>query len=140
MEGVPFDLYAILEVSPQASSIEIKRAYRKKVKKYHPDLNQENCDTERKIREINIAYEVLSNPGKRKKYDQSRLDRDAILRQTDQQESTSTAESPDIQAWYEEWRSHASQEVPEFRLSDFSSQLRCGLRRGGQPSKSLLLS
>lgn len=124
MERVQFDLYAILEVPPQASSIEIKRAYRKKVKKYHPDLNQENSYVERKIREINIAYEVLSNPEKRKKYDRTRIDRDATLRRTDKQQSAPTAEPPDIQAWYEEWRSHTSQELPTFRLRDlFSAEM-----------------
>ncbi len=121
MEHVLFDLYAILEVPPQASSIEIKRAYRRKVKKYHPDLNQENSYAERKIREINIAYEVLSNPEERKKYDQSRIDHDATLRRTDKQQSAPTAEPPDIQGWHEEWRSHTSEELPTFRLRDLFS-------------------
>ena len=56
MERVQPDYYAILEVTPQASNKEIKRAYRRKVKKYHPDLNQKNSPAERKIREINVAY------------------------------------------------------------------------------------
>lgn len=113
MEHAPLDLYAILEVSPQASSREIKRAYRKKVKHYHPDLHQVNSETERKIREINLAYEVLSDPEKRKEYDQARRDREATLRQTDKQPPPPTA-GP-----YEERRSQASQEIPEFSLSLF---------------------
>lgn len=121
MERVQPDYYAILEVTPQASNKEIKRAYRRKVKKYHPDLNQKNSPAERKIREINVAYEVLSNPDERKKYDQSRIDRDATLGKTDKQQSAPTAEPPDIQGWYEEWRSHTSEELPTFRLRDLFS-------------------
>ena len=127
MERVQFDLYAILEVSPQASNEEIKRAYRRKVKKYHPDLNEKNNYTERKIREINVAHEILSNPEERKKYDRTRIDRDATLRRTEKQQSAPTAEPPDIQAWYEEWRSHTSQELPTFRLRDlFSAEVWSG--------------
>lgn len=111
MERVQFDLYAILGVTPQASNKEIKRAYRRKVKKYHPDLNPKNNYAERKIREINIAYEVLSNPEERKKYDLTRIDYDTTLPQAHKQ-PTPTAEPPDIQGWYDEWRSHTSEEPP----------------------------
>ena len=75
MEHADADLYTILKVSPRASTREIRRAYRRKVKQYHPDLNQANSDTERKIRAINFAYEVLSHPAKRKENDQSRIGR-----------------------------------------------------------------
>ena len=126
MEPVQPDYYAILEVTPQASNKEIKRAYRRKVKKYHPDLNQKNSPAERKIREINVAYEVLSNPDERKKYDRTRIDYDTAIRQADKQPAT-TAEPPDGQGRYDEWRSHTSEGLPTFRLRDlFSAEMWSG--------------
>ena len=62
-------LYETLEVSESASSDEIKKAYRKLARKYHPDVNKEK-DAEEKFKEINAAYEVLSDPQKKQQYDQ----------------------------------------------------------------------
>jgi len=67
------DYYATLEVTPQASDEEIKRAYRKLALKYHPDRNQGNKNAEEKIREINAAYEVLGDPETRKSYERLRF-------------------------------------------------------------------
>ena len=67
------DYYATLEVTPQASDEEIKRAYRKLALKYHPDRNQGNTQAEEKIREINAAYEVLGDPETRKSYERLRF-------------------------------------------------------------------
>ena len=67
------DYYATLEVTPQASDEEIKRAYRKLALKYHPDRNQGNKNAEDKIREINAAYEVLGDPETRKSYERLRF-------------------------------------------------------------------
>lgn len=64
------DYYAILEVSKSASENEIKKAFRKLARKYHPDLNPGDRAAEAKFKEINEAYEVLSDPDKRQKYDQ----------------------------------------------------------------------
>lgn len=63
------DYYQILGVPKTASDAEIKSAYRKLARKYHPDLNPNNKEAERKIKEANEANEVLSDPEKRKKYD-----------------------------------------------------------------------
>lgn len=63
------DYYEVLNVSRDDDLADIKKAYRKLAKKYHPDLNPDNEEAEQKLKEINEAYEVLSNPDKRAKYD-----------------------------------------------------------------------
>lgn len=64
------DYYDVLGVDKDASEDEIKRAYRKKAKKYHPDKNPDNAEEAReKFKEISEAYEVLADEGKRKRYD-----------------------------------------------------------------------
>lgn len=63
------DYYKVLGLSKNASDDDIKKAYRKLARKYHPDLNPGNKEAEKKFKEINEANEVLSDPEKRKKYD-----------------------------------------------------------------------
>jgi curved DNA-binding protein len=63
------DYYKVLGVSKNATEKEIKKAYKKLARKYHPDLNPDNKVAEEKFKEINEANEVLSNPENRKKYD-----------------------------------------------------------------------
>ncbi len=64
------DYYEILGISKTADANEIKSAFRKLAKQYHPDLNPDNKEAEAKFKEVNEAYEVLSDPDKRAKYDQ----------------------------------------------------------------------
>lgn len=63
------DYYSILGINKNASQNDIKKAYRKLAKKYHPDANPGNKQAEEKFKDISEAYEVLSDPEKRKKYD-----------------------------------------------------------------------
>ncbi|MBD5111170.1 MAG: molecular chaperone DnaJ [Ruminococcaceae bacterium] len=64
------DYYEVLGVQKGATDAEIKKAYRKLAKQYHPDLNPDNPEAEEKFKEINEANQVLSDPDKRAKYDQ----------------------------------------------------------------------
>ena len=64
------DLYEVLGLQKGASDDEIKKAYRKLAKKYHPDLNPGDKEAEQKMKEVNGAYEVLSDADKKARYDQ----------------------------------------------------------------------
>jgi molecular chaperone DnaJ len=63
------DLYEVLGVSREASQDEIRKAFRKLARQYHPDLNGGDPEAERPFKEINLAYETLSDPVKRRQYD-----------------------------------------------------------------------
>src|SRR6476469_8496831 len=67
---MPRDYYEILGVPRGASADEIKKAHRKLVRKYHPDVNKDNKDADTKFKEVQEAYDVLSDPAKRRNYDQ----------------------------------------------------------------------
>ena len=68
------DLYQILGVAKTASDSEIKSAFRKLARKYHPDLNKDNKEAAEKFKEVNAAYEILGDKEKRKKYDNNEID------------------------------------------------------------------
>src|SRR5919206_671620 len=64
------DLYKVLEVSREATPDEIRRSYRRLARKYHPDANPGDKKAEDRFKEIQHAYELLSNPEKRREYDE----------------------------------------------------------------------
>lgn len=63
------DYYKILEIDKKATDKDVKNAYRKLARKYHPDLNPNDAEAQKKFQQLNEANEVLSDPEKRKKYD-----------------------------------------------------------------------
>ena len=64
------DYYEILGINKDASESDIKSAFRKAAKRYHPDLHPGDAEAEKKFKEINEAYEILSDPQKKAQYDQ----------------------------------------------------------------------
>lgn len=69
------DLYEVLGISRDASDADIKKAYRKLARKYHPDLNRDNPKAaEEKMKEVNVAYDILKDPKKRAQYDRFGFD------------------------------------------------------------------
>ena len=63
------DYYKILNINKNSKEEDIKKAYRKLAIKYHPDKNKNNKESENKFKEINEAYEVLSDENKKRNYD-----------------------------------------------------------------------
>ncbi len=86
------DYYRALEVPEQADESQIKQAYRKLAKKYHPDLNPDDPTAEEKFKEIVEAYKVLGDGAKRKEYDLKR----AKNRGKRQYTTSESAKTPDM--------------------------------------------
>ena len=74
------DYYGTLGVPRDASQADLKKAFRKLARKHHPDVNKGDNEAERRFKEVNEAYDVLSDPEKRKLYDQLGANWDAYQR------------------------------------------------------------
>src|ERR687890_2212142 len=64
------NLYKVLEVAKEAPQDEIRRSFRRLARKYHPDANPGDREAEERFKEVQHAYEILSNPEKRREYDE----------------------------------------------------------------------
>ena len=102
------DYYDVLAVSKKATHDEIKRAYRKLARKYHPDVNPGDKSAEKKFKEVQEAYDVIGDADKRKKYDQ--FGRAAF---------EPGAAGPGGKTWSYQWSSRPGQGSP-FAGFDFS--------------------
>jgi len=130
------DYYKVLGISKEASDQEIKSAYRKLARQYHPDLNPGDKLAEDKFKAINEANEVLGDPEKRKKYDELGANWEQILRD---QEYARQYARPGY-----EWRTAEEFNLNDFfdsffgeRESPFSGGFRAGAERGPVPGQDI---
>lgn len=118
------DYYKTLGVKPEASADEIKRAYRKLARRYHPDVSKE-ADAEARFKELGEAYEALKDPQKRAQYDQ--------VRQGGWHQGQEFRPPP---GWGQGWQSADDSQQQYSGFSDFFESLFGGLGRGGFRSGS----
>ena len=150
------DYYKILEIDKKATDKEIKKAYRKLARKYHPDLNPDDKVAEKKFKEINEANEVLSNVENRKKYDKygkdwkhaeefERASRQQNQRQSPQQDfSRSHHSERDFSDFFESMfgssraTSGQGRSNVKFKGQDFHAELQLNLKDVYQTHKQVL--
>lgn len=128
------DYYKALEIPKTATAAEVKSAYRKLARKYHPDLNPNNKEAEQKFKDINEANEVLSDPEKRKKYDEYGQDwkhADEIKNARAQQQQYGNAG----QGFAGGQPFGSSQQFSEEDFSDFFGSMFGGTGGGGRQAK-----
>ena len=133
------DYYKILGISKKTTQKEIKTAYRKLARKYHPDLNPDNKESERKFKEINEANEVLSDPESRKKYDTYGKEwkqgeahekaRKQQQQQSDQQDFSNEEYSDFFGSMFGGGRSsYSKSRSPKFKGQDYHTELQLNLK------------
>ncbi|MBV9961249.1 MAG: J domain-containing protein [Parafilimonas sp.] len=141
------DYYKTLGVEKNATEDDIKKAYRKLARKYHPDLNPNDTEANKKFQQINEANEVLSDPGKRKKYDsygenwqhaeqyeQARQQRSHSSSQSWQDYTYSEGNESDFSDFFESLfgsarsRERSGRSQSQFRGNDFNASLNLSLR------------
>lgn len=131
------DYYKVLNISKNASEKDVKQAYRKLARKFHPDLNPNDKEAEKKFKEINEANEVLSNAEHRKKYDTygEQWQHAEEFEKAKQQEkyAKSTGNSgryaeEDFSDFFENMFAGARQQKTTFRGQDFNAALQLDLK------------
>lgn len=123
------DYYQILGLMKTATQAEIKGAYRKLARKHHPDLNPTNKDAIKNFQQVNEANEVLSDPEKRKKYDQFGENWEHGAEQEKQQEYRQHQESSeeDYSSFFESMFGGSRRRSTKFRGQDYQSELKLDL-------------
>jgi len=123
------DYYQLLGINKSASEAEIKKAYRKMARKYHPDLHPNDPEAQKKFQQINEANEVLSDPEKRKKYDQYGKDWEHAeqYEQARQQQSSGARQSDGFGGF--SGGQHYSGNFDDDTFSDFFEQMFGGQAR-----------
>ena len=146
------DYYKILEIPKTASPDDIKKAYRKLARKYHPDLNPKDKEANKRFQLINEANEVLSDPEKRKKYDQygedwAHADQFEKARQSQQSSSRRQSENPfegdfgtgEYSDFFEQFfGAGAGRRTAQFRGSDYQAELHLSLRDAAKTHQQTL--
>ncbi len=134
------DYYKILGIDKSANEAEIKKAYRKLARKYHPDLNPNYDSSKVKFQELNEANEVLSDPEKRKKYDKYGKDwkhADEFEKQSQNQQQNRSSQSNSSQFNEQDYSSFfesmfgntggARQRTSSFKGQDYASEIRLNI-------------
>lgn len=126
------DYYKVLGIERNASQDDIRKAYRKLARKYHPDLNPNDDDAKKRFQEINEANEVLTDPEKRKKYDQygEHWKHGEAYEQAQQQQRGRGASGRGAENPFEGFDFDYSGNYDTGEFSDFFEQM-FGSRRGG---------
>lgn len=147
------DYYKILEIPKTASPEDIKKAYRKLARKYHPDLNPKDKEANKRFQLINEANEVLSDPEKRKKYDQygeewAHADQFEKARQSQSQSSRRRPENPfegdfgngEYSDFFEQMfgSGSRSRSSAKFRGADYQAELHLSLRDAAKTHQQTL--
>ena len=133
------DYYQALGITKSATEKDIKAAYRKMARKYHPDVNPNDKDAQKKFQEVNEANEVLSDPEKRKKYDQYGKDwkhadqfQEARQSQQRQQQQQPWGQQDfggeDYSDFFSSMFGRGKQRQANFKGQDFNAELRLNLR------------
>lgn len=135
------DYYKLLGIDKTATQDDIKKAYRKLARKYHPDVNPNDKEAERKFKEINEAHEVLSNPENRKKYDKygkdwmraeefERAQKQQQYHSAQQEQSTGDFSESDYSDFFESMfgRGRSSRRNVRFKGQDLSAELHLDLK------------
>ncbi len=137
------DYYKILGIDKNATEKDIKKAYRKLARKYHPDLNPNNKEAEKNFKEINEANEVLSNAENRKKYDKygkdwehadrfEKAEQEQQFRRSSQQKSSGDFNESDYSSFFESMfggktSGRRGNSNVQFKGQDYNSELKLNL-------------